>query len=82
MNKYISWRTRKELDGGIQHVASCRFSGRSIPIDECSCNCYENTIFEAGREDMRNEVIEDINELNEQSKRNSWERSAREGGIK
>lgn len=31
------------------HYDDCKYHGRSIPIDECACDCYQKQIFNLGR---------------------------------
>ena len=45
------FKNNKELiDGIVNHYDGCNYAGRSIPIDECMCDCYVKQIFNLGRD--------------------------------
>ncbi len=36
-----------------EHFEGCRYGGRSIPIDECLCDCLEKQVFDLGMKQQR-----------------------------
>ena len=41
-----------------EHYEGCHFHNRSIPIDECTCNCYNKQIFKLGMEEQKRQFYE------------------------
>lgn len=46
-------RAAHAADQYPQHYPGCSYFNRSIPINECACDCHERYWFELGREAER-----------------------------
>lgn len=55
MSEYLK---HKEELLTLDHKNSCKYYSRSIPINECPCDCYEEQIFDKGRASLEKENAE------------------------
>lgn len=47
----------------LEHIKGCQYENRSIPIDECMCDCNEKHFYQAGLEAGKNEIMEKFGKL-------------------
>lgn len=48
-NAFVNWKKTQLKNGDVVgHQFGCPMQGRSVPIDECNCDCYEFGLFSAG----------------------------------
>lgn len=48
-SKVVFKQYKEEILEIAEHYNSCAYKDRSIPINECRCDCYVKQIFDIGR---------------------------------
>ena len=49
LDKKVFMKNRDKVLEINEHYDGCKYANRSIPIDECMCDCYNRQVFKLGR---------------------------------